>query len=131
MDGRTVELILLGYVVSLPVVVWGLSEIARIPRHIYTYTPFSPRAWIVAIGAGYACFGIGGVLMVGAWVQSAERAELREDLALDRRWDPPSASRFTSRASRRRDRQRRTRWAAAALAVPLLLVVALTATRVS
>lgn len=132
MDGRTVELIVIGYVVSLPVVVWALAELFRIPPHLAEFTSYSRRAWILTILAGYACFGIGGVAMVGAWVQSGERAELRDDLAYEHRWDPPPpARRRPSRVARRRGRHRRHLWAATVVSVPVALVLAAAVVRVS
>ena len=46
MDGRTVELILIGYVVSLPVVAWALAEILRMPPHLFEFTNYSRGGWI-------------------------------------------------------------------------------------
>ena len=132
MDGRTVELILIGYVVSLPVVAWALSEILRMPPHLFEFTNYSRGGWIVTILAGYACFGIGGVAMVGAWVKSPERAELRDDLAYEHRWDPPPPPRRRpSRVARRRERHRRHLVTLTAMSIPVALVVAATALRIT
>jgi hypothetical protein len=132
MDGRTVELILIGYVVSLPVVAWAVSEILRMPPHLFEFTNYSRNGWIVTILAGYACFGIGGVAMVGAWVKSPERAELRDDLAYEHRWDPPAPTRRRpSRVARRRERHRRHLMTLTAVSIPVALAVAATAIRVS
>jgi hypothetical protein len=132
MDGRTVELILIGYVVSLPVVAWAISEILRMPPHLFEFTNYSRAGWITTILAGYACFGIGGVAMVGAWLKSPERAELRDDLAYEHRWDPPApARRRPSRVARRRQQHRRHVWALTAVSVPVVLVLAATALRVT
>jgi hypothetical protein len=132
MDGRTVELILIGYVVSLPVVAWAVSEILRMPPHLFEFTNYSRNGWIVTILAGYACFGIGGVAMVGAWVKSPERAELRDDLAYEHRWDPPAPPRRRpSRVARRRERHRRHLMTLTAVSIPVALAVAATAIRVS
>jgi hypothetical protein len=132
MDGRTVELILIGYVVSLPVVAWAISEIVRMPPHLFEFTSYSRTGWIVTILAGYACFGIGGVAMVAVWVKSPERAELRDDLAYDHRWDPPApARRRPSRVARRRQQHRRHVWTLTAVSIPVVLVLAATAMRVT
>jgi hypothetical protein len=132
MDGRTVELILIGYVVSLPVVAWAVSEILRMPPHLFEFTNYSRNGWIVTILAGYACFGIGGVAMVGAWVKSPERAELRDDLAYEHRWDPPTPTRRRpSRVARRRERHRRHLMTLTAVSIPFAVAVAATAIRVS
>jgi hypothetical protein len=129
MDGRTVELILIGYVVSLPVVAWAISEILRIPPHLYEFASYSRRGWIATIVLGYACFGLGGVAMVGIWVKSPERAELRDDLAYEHRWDPPPpVRRRPSRVARRRERHRRHLWTLTAVSIPAALVLALAAT---
>ena len=129
MDGRTVELILIGYVVSLPVVAWAISEIVRIPPHLYEFTSYSRSGWIATILLGYACFGIGGVAMVGIWMKSPERAELRDDLAYEHRWDPPTpARRRPSRIARRRERHRRHLGTLPAVSIPVALGVAVAAT---
>lgn len=137
MDGRTVELVAVGYIVSLPVVVYAIVELARIPARLYDFTPYSRQIWIATILAGYACFGFGGVLMVGAWVRSPERRELLDDLAVDQRWDPPAppppAARPTpvtapTRAMRRRERRRRQRWTAVVVTIPVALALAVAAT---
>jgi hypothetical protein len=62
-------------------------------------------------------------------VTSPERAELRDDLAYEHRWDPPApARRRPSRVARRRERHRRHLWALTAVSVPVGLVVVLGAT---
>jgi hypothetical protein len=66
------------------------------------------------------------------WVKSPERAELRDDLAYDHRWDPPPpARRRRSRVARRRERHRRHVWTVTAVSIPVVLVVAATAMRIS
>ncbi len=132
MDGPTVELIVIGYAVSLPVVAWALAELARIPPHLAEFTSYSRRAWILTIFAGYACFGLGGVAMVGAWVKSTERAELLDDLAFEHRWDPPPPPRRRpSRVARRRGRHRRHVWTVTMATVPVAVAVAAAFVRIS
>jgi hypothetical protein len=129
-DSETLSLIVVGYVVGLPVVLYGILDLARIPARLYQYTPYSRPIWTAAIITGYACFGIGGILMVAAWIRSPERADLRDDLALDARWDHPVMQGVTTpvmpstRAMRRRERARRHRWAAIAVTLPVVLVAA-------
>jgi hypothetical protein len=126
-DRATLNLIFLGYLVGLPVVLYGIVDLTRIPARLYHFTPYSRPIWVTAIVAGYACLGVGGILMVAAWLRSPERGDLRDDLALDARWEQPAR---TTRAIRRRERARRHRWAAIAVSFPIVLAVAATFTRV-
>jgi hypothetical protein len=126
-DSATLNLFVLGLLVGLPVVVYGIVDLARIPARLYQFTPYSRRIWVAAITAGYACFGVGGIVMVAAWLRSPERADLREDLALDGRWEHPVMQGVTpTRAIRRRERARRHRVAALAVTLPVVLAVAAT-----
>lgn len=138
-DSATLSLFVVGYVVGLPVVVYGIVDIARIPARLYDFTPYSRPMWVAAIVLGYACFGVGGILMVAAWLRSPERADLRDDLVLDARWDHPTARAIapdrprpalSTRVARRHERARRHRWAAFAVTLPLVLAAAATVTRV-
>jgi hypothetical protein len=131
-DSTTLSLFVLGYVVGLPVLVYGIFDLTRIPAHVYNFTPYSRRIWVAAFLAGYACFGLGAMFMVFAWLNSPERTELRDDAALDQRWDrrPLPEPGETTRAIRRRERARRHRWAAIAVSLPVVLAVAATAIRV-
>ncbi len=127
------SLIIVGYVISLPVVIYGIMDLARIPGRLYNFTTYSRRTWILAIVTGYACFGLGGILMTVAWLRSPERTDLLEDLTLDARWDPSRQTRTgaITRATRRRERQRRQRLAFVAMGVPIVLAIGATATRFS
>ncbi len=124
-DPATLNLIILGYMVGLPVLLYGVFDLMRIPARLYHFTPYSRRIWMIAIAAGYACFGVGAILMVAVWFRSPERRDLREDLALDARWERPA-----TRTIRRRERARRHRRAAIAVSLPIALGVAATFTRV-
>jgi hypothetical protein len=131
MEGSvSLNLVAVGYVVGLPVLLYGIVDLARIPGRLYRYTTYSRVVWIAAMFLGYACFGVGAILMVAAWLRSTERAELRDDLLLDARWERPvPAPGLVTRMMRRRERRRRHRWAVIAIAVPIVSVVA-AATRV-
>jgi hypothetical protein len=126
MEGSvSLNLVAVGYLVGLPFAVYGIVDLARIPGHIYWYTAYSRRVWIAAILLGYACFGVGAILMVAAWLRSTERTELRDDLVLDARWERPvPAPGVMTRTMRRRERRRRHRWAVVAISVPIVSVVA-------
>ncbi|MGZ6995822.1 MAG: hypothetical protein ACXVIM_11470 [Acidimicrobiia bacterium] len=145
MEGSsTLTIAAVGFIVGLPVVVYGIVDLARIPAHLYRYTPYSRRRWVLLIIVGYACFGVGGIFMTVVWIRSTERLELRDDLALDTRWERresyrsespnhpaiASASGPVPRAVRRRERKRRHRWAIVAFSLPALLAIAAAATRV-
>src|SRR5664279_6620093 len=88
----TLPLMVVLYVVSLPVVAYGIYDLARVPDRLFRYTSYTRRGWIAAMVAGYACFGLGGIVMTLAWLSSSERADVREDLVLDARWDHPAFS---------------------------------------
>ncbi|HEY3723819.1 MAG TPA: hypothetical protein VGN59_10730 [Acidimicrobiia bacterium] len=115
------------YLVSLPVVVIGIVDLARIPNHIYEFTPYSRWVWIGVILGGYLCVGVGGIMLTVAWFRSTERVELRDDMTLDRRWDHPVMTGHRTRIDRRRERQRRQRWAMAAVSLPVVLAIAFVA----
>ena len=124
--------IALGYVVSLPVVVYGIVDLARIPDRLYSFTTYSRRIWIAAIVMGYACFGFGGILMTAIWLRSSERIDLHEELTLDARWERPVGSiAGPTRSMRRRERRRRQRWAVVMVTLPVAFAVVATATRFS
>src|SRR3954453_20397322 len=137
-DSATLSLIVFGYVVGLPVLAYGILDLTRIPSHVYNFTPYSRRIWVTVFVAGYACFGIGAMFMVFAWLRSPDRAELLDDAAVDTRWDrtlprpadPLPVPVEMTRAMRRRERARRHRWAAIAVSLPVVLAVTATAIRV-
>jgi hypothetical protein len=130
----TLTVLAVCYVVSLPVVAYGIYDLARVPERLYRYTSYARWSWITALVAGYACLGLGGIVMTLVWFSSAERADVREDLVLDARWDHPAFSVGTAtRGERRRERERRRRhrYAAVAISLPVVLTVAaVTAARV-
>jgi hypothetical protein len=140
MGNSATNLAVVGFVVSLPVVVYGILDLARIPAHLYRYTVYSRRTWITAILVGYACFGVGGLILSVIWLRSTERADLHDDLMLENRWDarltladstaPVTHATHLTRMARRQDRKRRHRLAFAAVAVPVGLAIAATASRV-
>jgi hypothetical protein len=130
-DSATLNLIVVGYLVGLPFAVYGVVDVARIPARLYQFTPYSRPVWLTTIITGYACVGIGAIFMLAAWLRSPERADLRDDLALDARWEIPALpAGLPTRAMRRRERTRRHRWAAIAVSLPVVLAVAATVTRV-
>jgi hypothetical protein len=141
MGNSATNLAVVGFVVSLPVVMYGILDLARIPAHLYRYTVYSRLTWISAIIVGYACFGVGGLILSIIWLRSTERADLHDDLMLETRWEArPTLADSTAhvthathvtRMARRQDRKRRHRLAAAAVAVPVVLAIAATASRVS
>ncbi len=84
----TLPLMVVCYLVSFPVVAYGIHDLARIPQRLYQYTSYTRRGWAAAIVVGYACFGLGGIVMTLAWLSSSERAELQEELVLDAVLEP-------------------------------------------
>jgi hypothetical protein len=122
------------YLVSLPVVAYGIYDLARVPERLYRYTTYTRWGWIGALVAGYACLGLGGIVMTLVWFTSSERADVHEDFVLDARWNHPSFSVGTAtRGERRRERERRRRrrYATFAVSLPVFLtLVAVTAARV-
>jgi hypothetical protein len=119
------------YLVSLPVVVYGIADVVRIPERIFQFTPYSRVVWIGVIIGGYLCVGVGGILLTVTWLRSQARVDLLDDLKVDRRWDHPVMIGRRTRVDRRRERRRRQRWAAVAVSLPVVLALAVvTAVRV-
>jgi hypothetical protein len=77
-----VVLILVGYAVALPALLWMLHDLARIPRGLWRYAASRPpQAWRAALIAGYACSGWPSLVVALSWWRSRERGALLEDWA--------------------------------------------------
>jgi hypothetical protein len=69
------------YAAALPIALWGLWDLGRVPGRVFFYLGDNSRPlWIGAIVLGFAAFGIPGALATVAWRWSASRARVREEL---------------------------------------------------
>ena len=78
-----------GYLLTLPVMAWGLFDIGRIPGGVWRHAAERPRQqWRVGIVGAYALGGWPALIAVSVWWRSRERADLLlewEDLSARKR----------------------------------------------
>jgi hypothetical protein len=92
-----VVLLLAGYVLTFPVLLWGLRDMKQIPGGVWRHAAQRPRAqWKGGMISAYALGGWPVIVSVLVWRNSRERADLREE------WAHLSARK---RAARRRARE--------------------------
>jgi hypothetical protein len=81
--------LLTGFVVALPVVLWGLGDVAKIPGGVWRHAAQRPRhQWRIGMMSAYLLGGWPGIVSVVIWIRSRERADLLlewADLSLRKR----------------------------------------------
>jgi hypothetical protein len=71
-----------GYVVMLPVLLWGLRDMDRIPGGVWRHAARRPLVqWRTGLVSAYALAGWPVIVAVGKWRRSRERADLLEEWA--------------------------------------------------
>jgi hypothetical protein len=71
-----------GYLLTLPIVAWGLNDIAKIPGGVWRHAAERPRhQWKVGIIGAYVLGGWPACIAVLVWWRSRERADLRLEWA--------------------------------------------------
>lgn len=68
-----------GFVVSLPALLWGVSDLRRVPAGVWHSTPFGPGPWRFGMIAGYVLGGWPSLLVALCWRLSSERANVRRE----------------------------------------------------
>lgn len=77
-----IAIIVVGYAVALPALLWMLRDLARIPRGLWRYAASRPpQAWRAAVIAGYVCGGWPALVVAVSWRRGRERATLLDDWA--------------------------------------------------
>jgi hypothetical protein len=76
-SGLIVVVFVAGYIVALPVMIWGLGDIAKIPGGVWRHAAERPRhQWRIGIIATYVLGGWPTIVAVYVWRRSRERADL-------------------------------------------------------
>lgn len=114
MEPTSLVLIVLvaGYGVALPALVWGLRDLRRIPGGVWRHAAQRPREqWRFGFISSYLLAGWPSIVSVIAWRRSQERADLFVEWAVlserkraaRRRGAPPRAAAEPSRQMGRAD----------------------------
>jgi hypothetical protein len=75
-------LLLMGYVVALPALLWGLGDLKRIPGGVWRHGAQRPRAqWRTGMISAYGLGGWPLFVSVVVWRRSRERADLLDEWA--------------------------------------------------
>ena len=75
-------LLLLGYVASLPVLLWGLGDLKHIPGGVWRHSAQRPRAqWRGGMISAYVLGGWPVMVSVLVWRHSRERRDLLDEWA--------------------------------------------------
>lgn len=107
-----VIVLLVGYVVALPVLMWGVRDLARIPGGVWRHAAQRPREqWRFGMISAYLLAGWPSIVAVIAWRRSQERRDLFTEWAIlserkkaaRRRAAPPRAAAEPSRRMGRAD----------------------------
>jgi hypothetical protein len=81
-SGLIAAVIAAGFLVVLPVLVWGLADVAKIPGGVWRHAAERPRhQWRVGMLSAYALGGWPAIFAVLAWLRSRERTDLRLEWA--------------------------------------------------
>jgi hypothetical protein len=71
-----------GFVAALPVLLWGLGDVAKIPGGVWRHAAERPRhQWRVGMVSAYALGGWPAIVAVLAWWRSRERSDLLAEWA--------------------------------------------------
>jgi hypothetical protein len=72
-----VAVLVAGYVVALPVLAWGLADVAKIPGGVWRHAAQRPRhQWRVGMVSTYLLGGWPAIVAVLVWWRSRERTDL-------------------------------------------------------
>jgi hypothetical protein len=72
-----------GFVVALPALVWGLRDVKKIPGGVWRHAAERPRRqWRVGMISCYLLAGWPAIVAVVAWRRSRERADLLAEWAV-------------------------------------------------
>lgn len=71
-----------GFVVALPALVWGLGDISNIPGGVWRHSAERPRhQWRTGMLSAYLLLGWPAIVAVALWWRSRERADLLAEWA--------------------------------------------------
>lgn len=77
-----IALLIVGYLAGLPVLLWGLADVERIPGGVWRHAADRPRAqWRTGMISTYALGGWPVLYSVSMWRRSRERADLLDEWA--------------------------------------------------
>jgi hypothetical protein len=78
-DDLAMLLVMLGYVLAVPSVIWGCRDVRRIPHWVWRTERSREERWLTAMLVGALLGGWPGILVVVAWRGSHQRVVLLED----------------------------------------------------
>ncbi len=74
--------IVAGFVVALPVLLWGLGDVAKIPGGVWRHAAERPRhQWRIGMVSAYVLGGWPAIVAVLIWRRSRERSDLLAEWA--------------------------------------------------
>lgn len=74
--------LLAGYVVGLPALLWALADMKRIPGGVWRHAAQRPYPqWRVGMISAYALLGWPAIFSAAAWLRGRERADLLAEWA--------------------------------------------------
>ena len=78
-----VIVLLVGYLVALPALVWGLRDLSRIPGGVWRHAAQRPREqWRVGMISSYCLAGWPSIAAAILWWRSQERSDLFAEWAI-------------------------------------------------
>jgi hypothetical protein len=102
-SAELVVVLLAGYVVALPGLLWGLADLRRIPGGVWRHAAQRPYVqWRTGMIGAYLISGWPVYVTILVWRRSRERADLYEEWAeLSRRKAARKAAKKAAKAGRR------------------------------
>ena len=70
-----------GVLAAIPVVLWWVRDVSRIPGRAWYWTGHHRNPWQWAVSLGWVAGGWPAMIVVLVWSQSAERKELSDEAA--------------------------------------------------
>lgn len=79
-----IGLVILGYLVGLPFLLWGIQDARTISRRVWAAVGRRRSRWEHTMIAGYLCAGWPAIPLMWSWRHGRLRHELRRERAVER-----------------------------------------------